>query len=251
MSKSPLNFFSTGSPYLNHPLLTPERTVSEIDFVLASANCPPGGRILDVGCGPGRHSIELAQRGFTVVGIDPSASMIAAAKERASEAGVSPEFQQVAGEDFIADEKFDTAICLFTTLGQIEDRKDNHLLVPRVAAALQPGGIFLVEVPQRAWVASNLKASDRFWDGDRYTDVTRQIDMDENVVTEIFTVVTPGDTQRYVLRYRLFNLDELSALMEKDGFSIVATYGDYNGSRLTIASPVMVFVAQRKGQKVL
>jgi SAM-dependent methyltransferase len=247
MSKPHPNFFSTGSPYLNHPLLTPERTASEIDFVLASANCPPGGRILDVGCGPGRHSIELAQRGFTVFGIDPSGSMIAAAKERASEAGVSPEFQQVAGEDFITDEKFDTAICLFTTLGQIEDQKDNLHIIPRVAAALQPGGIFFVEVPQRAWVASNLKSSDRFGEGDRYTDVTRQFDMDKNTVTETFTVVNPGDTQRYVLRYRLYSLDELSDLLEKDGFGIVATYGDYYGSRLTLSSPVMVFVAQRKG----
>jgi len=247
MSMSQLNFFSAGSPYLNHPLLTPERTACEIDFVLSLANCPPGGRILDVGCGPGRHSIELAQRGYTVVGIDPSATMIAAAKERASAAGVSPDFQQVAGEDFITDETFDAAICLFTTLGQIEDQKDNHPIIPRVSAALRPGGVVIVEVPQREWVASNLKPTDRFGEGDRYTDVTRQFHTDENAVTEIFTHVAPGETQRYILRYRLFNLDELSALLEDAGFGIVAIYGDYNGIPLTSASPVMVFVAQRKG----
>jgi SAM-dependent methyltransferase len=241
------NFFNTGSPYLNHPLLTPERTACEIDFILSETNNSPEGRFLDVGCGPGRHSIELAQRGYTVVGIDPSATMIAAAKERASAAGVSPDFQQVAGEDFITDETFDAAICLFTTLGQIEDQKDNHPIIPRVAAALRPGGVFIVEVPQREWVASNLKPTDRFGEGDRYTDVTRQFDTDENSVTEIFTHVAPGETQRYILRYRLYSSDELSILLEKDGFDIVAKFGDFNGSPLTIASPVMVLVAQRKG----
>ncbi len=248
MSLTHPNFFNTGSPYLNHPLLTTERTACEIDFVLSSANCPTGGRILDVGCGPGRHSIELAQRGYTVVGIDPSATMIAAAKERASAAGVSPDFQQVAGEDFITDETFDAAICLFTTLGQIEDHKDNHPIIPRVAAALRPGGVFIVEVPQREWVSSNLKPADRFGGGDRYTDVTRQFDTDENAVTEIFTHVAPDDTQRYILRYRLYSLDELSILLEKDRFGIVAIYGDYNRSPLTITSPVIVLVAQRKGK---
>jgi len=245
------NFFNAGSPYLNHPQLTPERTANEIDFVLSETSIPPGGRILDVGCGPGRHSIELAQRGYTVVGIDPSATMIAAAKERASEAGVSPDFQQVAGEDFITDETFDAAICLFTTLGQVEDQKDSHNIIPRAATALRPGGVFIVEVPQLDWVASNLKPSDRFGEGDRYTDIARQFDADETSVTEIFTLVSPGETQHYVLIYRLFSLDELSALLEKDGYKIVATYGGYYRNPLTIASPVMVIVAQRKEKKVL
>ena len=244
------NFFNAGSPYLNHPQLTPERTAYEIDFVLSETSIPPGGHILDVGCGAGRHSIELAQRGYTVVGIDPSATMIDAAKERASEAGVSPDFQKVAGEDFITDKTFDAAICLFTTLGQIEDQKNNHHIIPRVATALRPGGVFFVEVPQRDWVASNLKPADRFGEGDRYTDVARQFDADENTVTEIFTLVSPGETQRYVLRYQLFSLDELSALLEKDSFNILATYGGYNRNPMTIASPVMVVVAQRKGRKV-
>ena len=176
--------------------------------------------------------------------------MIAAAKEGASEAGVSPDFQQVAGEDFITDKTFDAAICLFTTLGQIEDQKDNRHIIPQVAIALRPTGVFIVEVPKRDWVASNLNPADRFGEGDRYTDVARQFDADENTVTEIFTLVSPGETQRYVLRYRLFGLDELSALLEKDGFNILATYGGYNRNPLTIASPVMVVVAQRKGRKV-
>ena len=79
------NFFSPGSPYLDHPLLTPERTAAEIDFVLAQTALPPGARLLDVGCGPGRHSLELARRGYQVMGIDPSGAMIAAAKRTAKE----------------------------------------------------------------------------------------------------------------------------------------------------------------------
>ena len=118
------NFFSTGSPFLSHPLLTSERSAAEVDFVLDHTKLTSDEIILDVGCGFGRHSIELAQRGYRSVGIDPSKAMIKAAQERAVNAGVQTKFIQVKGEDFSSAGKFDAAICLFTTLGQINSETE-------------------------------------------------------------------------------------------------------------------------------
>ncbi|VAW34300.1 hypothetical protein MNBD_CHLOROFLEXI01-407, partial [hydrothermal vent metagenome] len=86
------NFFTEGSPFLNHPLLTAVRTAQEVDFIEDQFKLPTGAHILDVGCGFGRHSIELARRGFAVTGIDPAAAMIAAAQKRAAETAVSIDF---------------------------------------------------------------------------------------------------------------------------------------------------------------
>ena len=61
------NFFEHGSPYLQHPLLTPERTAEEVDFILSILPVEPGDKFLDIGCGFGRHSLELALRGFSVL----------------------------------------------------------------------------------------------------------------------------------------------------------------------------------------
>lgn len=238
------NFFEYGSPYLAHPLLTPERTALEVDFLLAGANLPVGARILDIGCGPGRHSIELASRGYPVVGIDPSPAMIAEARRRSAQAGVTPEFIEVAGEDFAAKEPFDAALCLFTTLGQIREQGDNRRLVKRVSLALRPGGIFAVEVPQRAFAVSNLKTEERFGAGERYTDVSRAYDPETNVVTEVFRVVSPRQTDEYVLRYRLFDWEELAGLLREAGFSITAEYGSYTGEPLESASPLMLLLAR-------
>lgn len=69
------NFFEDGSPFLAHPLLTAARTAAEVDFIAAELALAAGARLLDVGCGFGRHSIELARRGYAVTGIDPSASL--------------------------------------------------------------------------------------------------------------------------------------------------------------------------------
>lgn len=238
------NFFERGSPYLTHPLLTPERTEQEVDFLLAQGGITAGARVLDIGCGPGRHAIELARRGYPVVGIDPSPAMIAAARRRAAQAGVAPEFIEVAGEDFTAGELFDAALCLFTTLGQIRNEADNRQLIARAAQALRPGGVFAVEVPQRAVAVRSLKTGEHFGAGERYTDVSRAYDPETNVVTEVFQVVSPQQTGEYVLRYRLFDREELAGLLHEAGFTITAEYGSYTGEPLKANSQVMLLLAR-------
>lgn len=240
------NFFSTGSPYLSHPLLTAERTVKEVDFVVAQLGLSPGAQVLDVGCGPGRHAIELARRGYEVVGIDPAPAMIVVAQARAAEMGVSVDFRQVSGESFVAERPFDAALCLFTTLGQISEAGENSGLVRRVYDALRPGGGFVVEVPQRDWVVQHLKSEERFGDDQRYTAVKRWFDGAENTVTEVFDVVSPESGQSYLLRYRLYSQAELMALLRRTGFSALVSFGDYAGNPLGPDSAVMVLVGRTK-----
>ncbi len=243
------NFFSKGSPFLAHPLLTPERTNTEIDFLLAQTQSTPGHLILDVGCGPGRHSIELARRGYRVVGIDPSEAMIVAAKERAKEAGVNPEFIQAHGEDFLTEYKFDAAICLFTTLGQINDdasspKINNHPLLNQISQVLVPGGPFVLEVPQKKWVVNTLKDSDHFGDDRNYTDIQRAYDPESNILSETFRLVSPGETNQFFLRYHLYDVDEIHIFLNNAGFEVLHTYGDYRSAPVTEESPNIVVVAQ-------
>lgn len=247
------NFFSAGSPFLDHPLLTPERTATEVDFVLAQTGLPLEGQILDIGCGPGRHSIELARRGYQAVGFDPSAAMIEAAKKRAAEYGVQPTFWQISGEDFSPEQKFEAAICLFTTLGQIntEDKKPqskpDRPLLNQISKVLVPGGTLILEVPQKDWVIKNLKKSERFGDDTRYTDIKRVYDAEYSIVTETFTIVSPEDTREYLLRYRLYDLQQLRAMLEHAGFEMIQTYGNFHQAPLMVTSPNMIAVARLEG----
>jgi len=239
------NFFSEHSPFLQHPLLTAERTASEVDFVVSTLNLSPGARVLDVGCGFGRHSIELARRGYVVVGIDPSATMIAAARVRAAETGISVDFRQVSGEVFVTDDLFEAAICLFTTLGQISATEDNSALIPQVYQALQPGGAIIVEVPQREATVKRLKTAEKFGSGERYTTVARQFNVAGNMLTESFTVVSPAVTRHYLLRYRLYTLAELANLLTEAGFTVRQTYSDYQASPWQADSAVMLVVSSK------
>ena len=252
-------FFADGSPFLSHPLLTAERTRREIDFLVDSLPLAPAARVLDVGCGFGRHSIELARRGYRALGIDPAPAMIEAARAQAAEAGVDVKFQQAAGEDFADMEPFDAAICLFTTLGQVaaDSLEDNRALLAAVARSLKAGGRFALELPQKLPALAALKPADRFGGqsatagGGRalsdsaatnYTHVQRNYDPGADIVTEQFRLVTPSGAQTYRLRYRLFSQEDVTGLLTAAGLRIVNQYAGYTRAALTDASPLMLFI---------
>lgn len=244
---STLNFFSEGSPYLQHPLLTPQRTAREVDFLWQQMKLAPGARLLDVGCGFGRHTVELAMRGLAVTAIDPSAAMIAAARARAAEAGVTPRFHQVRAEDFRTERPFQAAICLFTTLGQVTAAgHSGQDLLDGVRKALAPGAPFAVEVPQREPTVRCLKATETLGQGPSYTEVTRHFDPVESTLDEYFTVVSPQNKQAYHLRYRLFSHDELKTLLHAAGFAIRGSFANYAGKPLHEDAAAMLLIAQAR-----
>ncbi len=241
------DFFADGSPFLNHPLLTAERTRGEIDFLVNSLALAPAARVLDVGCGFGRHSIELGRRGYRALGIDPAAAMIEAAKAQAAEAGGDVAFQQAAGEDFCHAEPFDAAICLFTTLGQVaaDSLEDNRGLLATVAGSLKANGRFALELPQKQPALAALKPADRFGNETTYTQVQRSYDAGTEIVTEQFRLVTPSGAQTYRLRCRLFSQEDVTGLLNAAGLRIVNKYAGYTCVELTDDSPFMLFICAR------
>lgn len=218
-------FFGPDSPYLGHPALTAERTAAEVDQLETILGVGSGAALLDVGCGFGRHSIEFARRGHTVTGIDSSEAMIDAART-ADESG-TVRFLVRSAVDFVPDQRFDGAICMFTTLGQIETGlDDNRALLGQVRASLRPGARLVVEVPQREATVTALVGSEVFGGGDDRTEITRSFDPDTGCITESFSVTTAGTEHRFDLRYRLFSSAELAALLAAAGFVDVRMAAD-------------------------
>ena len=83
-------FFDAHSPQYMQNEFT-HNAIKEADFVIEELGLAPGSRILDIGCGTGRHSVELARRGFRMTGIDQSTGMLAEARKAAQVAGAEVE----------------------------------------------------------------------------------------------------------------------------------------------------------------
>jgi SAM-dependent methyltransferase len=124
-------------------------TQEEVNFFLALFALPGGSRILDMGCGIGRHAVELAKRGFRVTGVDLSRGMLDEAARRAREAGVELDLVQSDATRFESAEPFDAAICLceggFGLIGFDDDPEEHDQAILRsIARALRPGAPFLL-----------------------------------------------------------------------------------------------------------
>jgi ubiquinone/menaquinone biosynthesis C-methylase UbiE len=135
-------FFDAHAPIYDENVFT-KNTAQEIDFLLEELALPSGGSILDVGCGTGRHCVELAKRGYAVTGLDLSSEMLAKAAERAKAAGVHVEWVCSDATRFSFPGMFDAAICLcegaFGLLGSGDDAIDQPLTILRnVSRSLKP-----------------------------------------------------------------------------------------------------------------
>jgi ubiquinone/menaquinone biosynthesis C-methylase UbiE len=118
------DFFDGHAPQYNDNCFT-KNTVAEVDFLIERLLIPPGAAILDVGCGTGRHAVELARRGYRVTGVDISSGMLEQARQAAGAANVNISWHHVDAASFSPDKRFNAVICLcegaFGLLGSRDD----------------------------------------------------------------------------------------------------------------------------------
>jgi SAM-dependent methyltransferase len=126
-----------GSAYLRYSFT--KGTVQEVDFLVAELGLRQGMRVLDVGCGPGRHAHELARRGIVVHGIDISQRFVDLAVQSAPE-GAS--FERLDAREMTFDAEFDAVICLCQgAFGLMTATGDDDVVFGHMAKAMRPGGV--------------------------------------------------------------------------------------------------------------
>ncbi len=119
-------------------------TRGECDFIEDEAGHDRSLRILDIGCGTGRHAIELTKRGYQVMGVDLSESQLKRAREKAEEAGLEIDFRQADARNLPFSAEFDMAIMLCEGgFPLMETDEMNYQILKNAAKALKPGGKFI------------------------------------------------------------------------------------------------------------
>lgn len=116
-------------------------TLGEVDFIEQEINHNRSNKILDVGCGTGRHSIELARRGYSVTGVDLSESMLAKARAKANAAGVTVKFGQADARQLTFLNEFDLVIMLCEgAFPLMETDEMNYMILQSTAKTLRENG---------------------------------------------------------------------------------------------------------------
>ncbi len=224
-------------------------TAAEGDFILAEFGLPPESRILDMGCGTGRHAIELARRGYRVTGVDIAAGMLEEARKAADDAGVTVAWIEADATRFTTPERFDAALCLcggaFGILNLDDDPADHdRAVLHAIHAALKPGAPLILTTLNA--FARLRELTDAEIAPGRFNLLTLE---------EIYTdeAETPQGVERLRLKERRWLPPELIALCHATGFTVAhiwgGTSGRWNHRPLRLDEPELMLIARKTASR--
>ncbi len=230
------------------PFLTPQATQAEAEFVIDTMGLSPGAQVLDVGCGYGRHAMELAARGFHVVGLDLSTPLLVRGGEESHRRGLSINFIRGDMRELDFDGQFDAAYCLFSTFGYFDD-ETNKKTVANIARALKPGGKVLIEILNRDYVIADLPTR-VWWEGDGCV-VLEEVELNyfsSRIQVNRSVVFDDGRQLEQEISLRAYSLHEVGKLMHSAGFRVLEVSGAYHtrGRFFGNQSRHIIVLAERK-----
>ena len=204
------------------------------------------GDVLDLGCGPGRHAVPLARRGFRVTAVDLSRFHLARARARAAAARVSIEFVESDMRAFVRPDAFDLALSVFTSFGYFEDQQDDLCVLQNVHRSLRGGGVLVMDLASKERLARVLHptVSQRTADGALLVQ-RHEVVEDWTRVRNEWTIVRDGRARTFEFLLRIYSGQELKALLGAAGFSAVTLYGGLDGRPYGLEAERLVAVATR------
>lgn len=217
-------FFDQHAPhYMQNPFTA--NTRAEVEFLLELLQLPRGSRILDMGCGTGRHAVLLAQRGFEVTGVDLSLGMLDEACKAAAQAGVTVEWVHADAATWEADQLYDAAICLCEGAVGLADPDEDPVthdlnVLRRIYTALRPNGRFVMTAMNGYAVIRQM--ADEMVQAGRF-DPANMLSIYEDEWE------LPEGKRTMQIRERLLIPPEMVALLRHVGFTVEAVWGGTAG----------------------
>jgi SAM-dependent methyltransferase len=207
------------------PFMTPAQTAREVAFIREMLAPPAAGEVLDIGCGYGRHALDLAQQGFHVTGLDLSLPLLIRAADQAQKRGLGVDFVHADMREMSFNAQFDGAYCVLSSFGYF-DEETNARVAGAICKALKPGGRFLLDILNRDYIVSDLP-SRVWWEGDGCV-VLEEVDFNyhtSRVLIRRSVVFGSGRQVEQELSLRAYSLHELGKLLRQAGLRVLDVSG--------------------------
>jgi ubiquinone/menaquinone biosynthesis C-methylase UbiE len=220
----------------------------EVSGVWKHLNLGSSSRVADIGCGHGRHAVELSLRGAHVTGVDFAAALLIEAqrlcgKFRAQAHLIRGDMRLLP----LRSQYFD-AVILMDAFGFFETEEDNEAVLANIARILVPGGRLCLKVVNGIPILQDFRESDREEREGTVVEISRTLIPEPPRISEKISVSGLRGNGEYERRQRLYRPDEMYAMLERAGFSIVAVFSHSDGGLFDPAvSTVMWIIGERKG----
>ncbi len=220
---------------------------AQVDFIDRALELPKGARVLDLCCGHGRHAVRLALRGYRVTGLDLSAYHIRLAKAAARATGVQVEWLRADMRDVPGRNRFDAVINCFTAFGYFDEQSEDQRVLDGVARTLRPGGRFFIDTINHDGLMARFRESDANErpDGALSMELRRYDVLTGRTNVDWIYVDPDGKRRKAFHSLRLYTFTEFAAMLAKAELRVVRTWGNFDGSELSMHSPRMMVLAEK------
>jgi SAM-dependent methyltransferase len=247
------NFFHGIPLDLWRKVISPQQTRAEADFLIKALQCDASSHLLDVPCGNGRLSFELAGRGYLVTGIDISKEFIQEAMSRLSppaDAGgtdlIAPvEFllgnmRNIAGEAI-----YGGAYCFGNSFGFLA-YADMESFLGGVARALKPGARFVIETGMAAEsIIPKFEAEASHQIEDILLTIKEQYLAEESCIDTEYVFERNGQSESRLAKHWIYTTAEIRRMLERAGFEVLNLYGSLKIEPFLLGSDELFVIARR------
>jgi SAM-dependent methyltransferase len=223
-----------------------EDAPAQVDGLLKLTETPPSSAVLDMCCGPGRHSLELARRGYRVTAVDRTAEYLESARSRAKSEGLQIDFIMEDMRRFQHPAGFQLALSLYTSFGYFEDPEDDMRVARNLCDALAAQGKLVVEIMGREVLSRIFRERD--WqpiEGGGFFLEERNPSSDWTWMNSRWILIREGQIKEYNIAHRIYGGADLSRVLLESGFQKVELFGDLQGSPYNHTAKRLVVVASK------
>ena len=203
--------------------------VKDVTNIISLLHMHKGARILDLCCGPGRHSLEFSRRGYKVTAVDRMSKYLVALREKANKENLTLEIIQEDMRSFLNPSSFDVVLNLFTSFGYFEAEEENIKVLENIYASLRENGQLIIELMGKEVLARIFRERD--WheeDGVIYLE-ERKLNDNWSWISSRWIRIDGTDRREYTITHRLYSGVELSNLLKSIGFSDTKLHGSLSG----------------------
>jgi len=218
---------------------------AEVDNVVRLLGISRGAHVLDLGCGPGRHSTELARRGFQVTGVDRTVTYLEQARQRAEQDGLNIELVNADMRQFRRPGTYDAVVNLYTTFGFFEDPEDDRRVLDNIHASLKTGGKLLMEMMGKEILARTFRERD--WlevDGVVFLE-ERKLSPNWDHIDSRWIMVDGNGRREFTFSLRLYSAAELCSVLTRSGLHSIDIFGGLSGTPYDHTANRLVAVAAK------